>query len=330
MRKIIMTVLALLTFGVGVPGAYAQASAEACTKWNPGGAPLAQTKAESMEKLAPQSALWVQSGFITAEEAPIIEKYIRDHPDGDSGQITIERGHRFAFMASGSATKPLMTNICYDPDPNPARTRDGMPISYQALLGERWTIQLPTRTIVITRPYRCFNWAGEFEKRPREKPCPRIEVNTNDQGAHMQFIMLGRRIPSDPRCPFLYKAPGDTQFYPLPTECPRAPCDFREVIMASGLQAGPSGGMDIRGKPGTWVFQVSDAWVASARTEHLYVFCIVELDGRKSCGKDIGTDDYVNGVAVVAYTVNVAPPGFPPVKVRIWCFVPKARCRDCH
>ena len=242
-------------------------------------------------------------------------------------RVILSNGMKLDYMRTGP------TGLWRDVIVAFKQTIDRMLITAPA---EEWSVTYNGVVYTTGIPDICFNLYGtRVQAPPALAPCPQIQVNTKSAdetlpaSATLHFIMLGDRMPSDPNCPFLYKGPHDTQFYPLPTECPHGPCDFREVIRASGLRAGPSGGIDVNQQgSGLYVFQVSPAWMKSKR--HLYVFCLSRKDGTESCGKDIGFADYFDGIAIVGYQAADALAGWLG-KIRIWCFVRRPElCGSCH
>jgi len=157
---------------------------------------------------------------------------------------------------------------------------------------------------------------------PPAPHCPVIRVFANQQVATLQFIQLTRtgRVRVSGGCPFLYKGPGDTGWFERPVQCPQGPCDFRYVIGASGLLDAGSGGVNVKGRPGEYDFQVSPDWVAMGEDDAIYAFCLKLADGTDSCAKDIRHSDYHDGIAIVGYGEAGETPHNWAGHERIWCW----------
>lgn len=221
--KTVVRILLALAIATLACSAFAE---EKCTTWHPGAAPFAKSEAEAMKKLPWELQLWVSLAKVTAEEAVLIEKHIRAHPEGDVPLATIVKGQHFDWMASGEVKRPLISNLCFDPA-YAEKNRDGKPVAYTALVGPQWTVQLPTRMLLITRPNRCYNWAGKWLPKPVAPPtkvaeeCRTVEY-TVLRGDKVRFAVLARkRLPAS-ACWQL--CDGDTCSAP-PSPCDE-PCDW--------------------------------------------------------------------------------------------------------
>lgn len=314
MKKILIA-LALLVFGwAGAPGL-----AHAETHWVNYGADKAYTSRAAAIADAPR--VHRQAGL--PEPVVALFQEAMKHP---GKRVIISNGMKLDYMRTGP------TGLWRDVVVAFKQTIARMLITAPA---EEWSVTYNGVTYSTGIPDICYNLYGmHVQAPPAPAPCGQIRVNTKSadvttpESSTLHFIMLGERMPSDPNCPFLYKGPHDAMFYPLPTECPHGPCDFKDVIQASGLRAGPSGGIDVSRDSGTYTFQVSEAWMKSKR--HLYVFCLSRVDGTQSCGKDIGAADYFDRIAIVGYAAADAIAGWAG-KLRIWCFVKRPElCGQCH
>jgi hypothetical protein len=149
--------------------AQSTALSSGCHDWNPGAAPFASTAPESVAKLHSWLLIAVQEGKLTSEDAQYVEQYVHENPHGTPA--TIIRGAHFDFMASSERGKPVVSNLCYNPDDNAARTKDGNAISYKALNALNWVIKVPSgKTLSFNRFFICYNWAGEWIDVPSSPP----------------------------------------------------------------------------------------------------------------------------------------------------------------
>jgi hypothetical protein len=213
----------------------------------------------------------------------------------------VVNGMVLPWMRSGTAAVWRSVRVAFDKPP----VSDNMEYSAPC---EKWVVEWNGRTWGIGRPEICNNLFGiagsppptrTVYRNPPPPHCPMIMAHVPDGAANLVFIQLTAtgRVPASRGCPFLYQAPGDTGWYSLPTHCPEAPCDHEQVIAASGLQPGPSGGVNVKGRPGVYKFQVTPE--AAASPDFVYAFCVVMEDETGSCAVDVRSTDYHAGVATI-------------------------------
>lgn len=203
------------------------------------------------------------------------------------------------------------------------------------MYAEEWTVRFDDTIIVLGRFFPCdcgMSAWGIVSLRtivhvrppsrivvmiPPAGRCPQIQVSTQHDDTSLQFVQLTPNglVPSSARCPFLFRMPGSERWYELPTQCPNGPCNFARTVASSGLSRGPSGGINVFGRPGVYTFQVSEEWANNP--DVIYAFCLMIGGKEDSCAKDIRTADYTHGIAVVGYG-GEAPVGWKGHE-RIWC-----------
>jgi len=111
--------------------------------------------------------------------------------------------------------------------------------------------------------------------------CPIVRLEAKPGDADITYIRLGYPRPASSSCPFGYRGPGETAFRSLPTGCLSEYCTFEDILAVTGLPPGPSGKIDVLGRPGVYEFQVEAEFAES--DENRYVFCLnrsVDVDAR--------------------------------------------------
>lgn len=254
-------------------------SAEAQARWQNYGADPAYASKEAAK--ADAAAVFRRAGWPPEVVAAMVERMRSTPPE----RITLRNGDRLDFMRTGPSG--LWRNVLVDF----VSHGRGVEVIVHA---DRWTVTVGGVTYEAILPDVCNNLAGRRSAPPPEEPCVYIVLHVEEAG-FVNAALMGEQLPS-PECSFSYQGPGTGEggytfqpngYTPI-EECRDRPCDWSNVVRATGQPVAQSG--SFRVTPGNWVVRV-DRRIAESLVSRV-VFCLTTEDGRTTYGLGVRRHDY--------------------------------------